>query len=85
MRHVRLKLGVVATLCAFAVAAAPAMAHEFSGNTGKAAKAKGEGEQEFKFGVFKILCESSGGRGGGLKESPQKTFFLVMKYSHCST
>ncbi len=85
MRHVRLKFGVVATLCAFAVAATPAMAHDFTGNVGKSAKAKGEGEQEFKFGVFKILCESSSAKGGGLATSPQKTLFLEVKFSHCST
>jgi hypothetical protein len=76
---------MVATLCAFAVAVTPAMAHDFTGTTGKTSKAKGQGEQEFKFGVFKILCENSSGRGGGLKESPQKTFFLTVTYSHCST
>lgn len=61
------------------------MAHEFIGSVGKKSKGVGVGEQEFHFGVFKITCEKAVAKGGGLKESPQKTFFTEVRYSHCNT
>jgi hypothetical protein len=85
MRHVRLSLGLVATTCAFAMAATPALAHDFVGSVGKVSKGVATNEQEFKFGVFKILCENAKSKGSGLKESPQKTFFTEVKYSKCTT
>jgi hypothetical protein len=85
MRHVRLSLGLLAATLALAITAAPALAHEFTGSVGKKSKGAGAGEQEFRFGVFKILCEGAKAKGTGLTTSPQKTFFTEVKYSHCST
>lgn len=72
MRHVRLSLVLVSVVCAFAVAAAPALAHEFTAS--KTGKTKGKSEamlvkgklenlQTFKFGPFKISCEKVNAKG----------------------
>lgn len=95
MRHVRLSLGVVATVCTFAVAAAPAMAHEFLSNAvGKPTKGVSVGPQEFKFGAFKIVCPGPVAVGNGytgpgattkgrIAASPSNTFFTEATYKRC--
>ena len=53
MRHFRMTLGLAAVACVFAVAATPALAHEFTAS--KTGKTKGatEEEQNFKLGPIK--------------------------------
>jgi hypothetical protein len=85
MRHVKLSFAMAAATCAFALAATPALAHEFIGTTGHKSKGVSTTEQEFKFGVFKITCEKAVAKGPGLKESPSDTFFTEVKYSKCTT
>ncbi|HTZ88423.1 MAG TPA: hypothetical protein VMB05_17290, partial [Solirubrobacteraceae bacterium] len=57
MRHVRLCVVLVGALCALAIAAAPALAHEFTASKTGKTKGKSETEQKFKFGPFRISCE----------------------------
>jgi hypothetical protein len=92
MRHVRLKLGVTATLCAFAVAVTPALAHEFTAN--KAGKTKGISttEQNFKFGPFKITCSETPGSTAAVARSKgkvvagaSKTYATTIKFTQCFT
>ena len=84
MRHVRLSFVLVAATCAFAVAAAPALAHEFTAS--KAGKTKGsiEGEQKFKFGPFKITCEKAVSKGA-VAAGSSKTYAIATKFANCST
>lgn len=59
MRHVRLPVAIVATVCALAVTAAPAMAEGFT-SSGGATKGAALGTQTFRFGTAKsivIKCE----------------------------
>jgi hypothetical protein len=84
MRHWRKSTGLAVAVCAFALAATPALAHEFTAS--KAGKTKGisETEQEFKFGPFHITCEKVVAKGlvaGG----PSKTYATVAKFTKCYT
>jgi hypothetical protein len=83
MRHVRLKFGVVTMLCAFAVAATPAMAHEFISSGGET-RGKGE-EQEMKLGPFKITCANAHSKGGPTTPLSSPTFFTSVTFGKCKT
>ncbi|HUA73614.1 MAG TPA: hypothetical protein VL988_02560 [Solirubrobacteraceae bacterium] len=83
MRHVRLGLVLVGALCALAVAAAPALAHEFTAS--KTGKTKGTSttEQKFKFGPFKITCESAKAKGAVAMGS-SATIAEKIKFAKCT-
>src|SRR5581483_8080907 len=82
MRHVRLSLVLVGVVCAFAIIAAPALAHEFTASkTGKTA-GKSESEQKFKFGPFKISCEVAKDKGAQAAGSSQ-TLAVAVKFTKC--
>jgi hypothetical protein len=84
MRHRRKSLGLAVAVCAFALVATPALAHEFTAS--KAGKTKGitETEQLFKFGPFHITCERAVARGL-VAEGSSKTYATVANFSKCST
>jgi hypothetical protein len=84
MRHLRLSLGLIASVCAFAVAASPALAHEFIAS--KAGKVHGaeESEQLFKFGAIKMKCQQASAAGKVAGGSTQ-TFATLIKFSKCLT
>lgn len=63
MRHVKLGLGFASVVCAFAIAAAPALAHEFTASKTGKISGKSMTEQNFKFGPFKITCERATAKG----------------------
>lgn len=82
MRHVRL-LGFVSVLCAFAIAATPALAHEFTASkTGKTA-GKAESEQKFKFGPFKITCEKVKAKGAQAAGA-SSTLTVALRFASCT-
>jgi hypothetical protein len=85
-------MGLAATLCAFAVTAAPALAgpvfkanevgKEFTEAEPGKSKGLNVGIQDFKFGAFHIQCESAKAKGRvGFQVS--KTFFTSVKYKGC--
>src|SRR6202023_950887 len=84
--------GFAATLCVFAVAAAPALgAKEFKATEvgkefapGETGKEKGAGTeiQDFKFGAFHILCEGAKAKGR-VDFTMSKTLFLSVRYKPC--
>jgi len=84
MRHRRKSIGLVVAVCAFALIATPALAHEFTAS--KEGKTHGavESEQLFKFGPFKIVCEKASAKGlaaaGG-----SSTYATAVKFSKCGT
>jgi hypothetical protein len=84
MRHIRLTLGLIASVCAFAVAASPALAHEFVAS--KAGKIHGaaESEQLFKFGGIKIKCQKASAVGK-VAGGSTNTFATLVKYAKCLT
>ncbi|HTB71206.1 MAG TPA: hypothetical protein VK707_09510 [Solirubrobacteraceae bacterium] len=84
MRQLKVTAALAVGACAFALAATPALAHEFT--AGKAGKTHGaaESEQLFKFGAFKIKCLKASTTGlvaGG----PSSTYATAIKYSKCLT
>jgi hypothetical protein len=89
----RSTIGIAATLCAFAVAAAPAAAApEFHASEvgkqftpGSPGKSQGlnVGVQDFKFGAFHILCQSAKAKGK-VESETSKTFFTSVKYKGCN-
>jgi hypothetical protein len=84
--------GFAATLCVFALAAAPALgAKEFKASEvgkefapGETGKEKGAGKeiQDFKFGAFHILCEGAKAKGR-VDFTMSKTLFLSVRYKPC--
>lgn len=83
MRH-RRKLGLATTVCALALSATPALAHEFTASkTGKTA-GKTETAQVFKFGPFKITCERASAKGA-VAAGVSNTYATKLKPSKCST
>jgi hypothetical protein len=92
MRHVRLKLGVVTTLCAFAVAVTPALAHEFTASKSGNTKGNSKTEQKFKFGPFKITCSEAPGSSAAVAKAKgkvvagsSKTYAAQIKFGKCYT
>jgi hypothetical protein len=63
MRHLRVTFGLAAIACAFALAATPALAHEFVASQEGKTKGSIEKLQEFKFGPFNLRCEKVGSKG----------------------
>jgi hypothetical protein len=98
MRHIRITFGLAVTVCALAVMAVPAMAHQFVASGVGTTNGKGfeqiktpPGElpefepsrmQEFKFGNFKILCYGASSKGT-ITEPVSETFTTTTKYSKC--
>jgi hypothetical protein len=84
MRHLRVTFGLAAMVCAFALAATPALAHEFL--TNKEGKTKGSTEtlQYFKFGPFKVKCEKITGKGMIVQGSTQ-VLSVKLKPAKCLT
>jgi hypothetical protein len=56
MRHLRLPLGLLVAALALALAATPALAHEFVASASGNTKGRSEQEQKLKFGPFNISC-----------------------------
>jgi hypothetical protein len=83
MRHVRLCVVLVGALCALATAAAPALAHEFTASRTGKTKGKSETEQKFKFGPFRITCESVADKGEQAAGS-SSTLALALRFGHCT-
>ena len=84
MRHFKLSFGLAVVACSVAVAATPAMAHEFIAS--KAGKTHGitESTQLFRFGAFKIKCQKVSAKGlvaGGTT----KTYATSIKFAKCLT
>jgi hypothetical protein len=84
MRHLKLSFGLAVVACSVAVAATPAMAHEFIAS--KAGKTTGvtESTQLLHFGPFKIKClktEAKGLVAGGTS----KTYATSIKFKKCQT
>jgi hypothetical protein len=86
-------LGLVAGVCALAVGAASATAHQFTASAvGKTlseaepGKTKGSsvGEQEFKFGAVHVTCESASTKGLVIAAT-SPTLKVVAKYTRCKT
>lgn len=82
MRHVRL-LGFVGALCALAIAATPALAHEFTASKTGKTSGKAETEQKFKFGPFKITCEVVKAKGAQAAGSAS-TLTVALKFNRCT-
>ncbi len=97
MRHQRKTVGLIATVCAFALAATPALAHEFVAS--KAGKISGKTEegpnkeglyeigpntQNLKFGALKIHCEKAAAKGA-VAAGASKTFATAIKFGKCWT
>lgn len=82
MRHVRL-LGVVSAVCAFAIAATPALAHEFTASKTGKTSGKMESEQKFKFGPFKITCEKVKAKGAQAAGSSE-TLTVALRFASCT-
>lgn len=84
MRHRRKSIGFLAAVCAFALAATPALAHEFTASKTGKVTGKTESEQLFRFGPFKITCEKAAAKGA-VAAGSSKTYATSIKYSKCST
>ena len=83
MRHLRLSLGLVSAVCAFAIAATPALAHEFTASKTGKTSGKALTEQKFKFGPFKITCEKVKDKGTvAVGSSP--TVATALRFSECT-
>jgi hypothetical protein len=84
MRHFRLGLGLLATTCAFAIGAAPALAHEFIASKEGATHGVSETEQVFKFGTFKIKCQKASAKGK-VAAGSSSTYATEIKFAKCLT
>jgi hypothetical protein len=84
MRHFRLTLGLAASVCTLAIAASPALAHEFIAS--KAGKTHGtsESEQNFRFGAIKIKCQKTSAKGL-MAAGATSTFATSIKFTKCLT
>jgi hypothetical protein len=84
MRHLKLTLGVAVSVCAFALAASPALAGEFvASTTGKTAGTT-ESAQLFKFGAIKIKCLKTTAKGAVVTGS-SSTYGTSIKFTKCLT
>jgi hypothetical protein len=84
MRHLRVTFGLAAMVCAFALAATPALAHEFHSSREGKTSGKSYTEQYFKLGPFKIHCEKVASSGEVVQGSSQ-ILTTVLKFGHCAT
>jgi hypothetical protein len=84
MRHLRLTVGLVASVCAFAPAVSPALAHEFTASRTGKTSGQVEREQNFKFGPFKITCEKATSKGA-VAAGSSPTFATKIKFAKCTT
>ncbi len=86
MRHQRKIVGLIAAACAcaLALAATPALAHEFVASRTAKVTGKTETLQTFKFGPFKISCEKATAQGA-VAAGSSPTFATSIKYAHCTT
>jgi hypothetical protein len=84
MRHFRMTLGLAAVACVFAVAATPALAHEFTASKTAKTSSKTEEEQNFTFGPIKISCLKATAKGAVALGS-SSTNALAVKFSKCAT
>lgn len=84
MRHQRTLVALIATICAFALAATPALAHEFTATKAGKISGKVESEQKFKFGPFKITCEKATAKGA-VVAGGSTTFATAIKFGTCTT
>jgi hypothetical protein len=84
MRHVKLGLGFASAVCALAIAAAPALAHEFTASKTGKVTGKSTTEQNFKFGPFKITCEKTKAKGA-IAAGSTSTLTTAVKYGECTT
>jgi hypothetical protein len=83
MRHVRV-MGFVSVLCAFAIAATPAMAHEFIASTTNTTHGAEESEQLFKFGAIKVKCMKASAKGS-VAAGSSPTYATLVKFTKCLT
>ncbi len=84
MRNLRLTLGLVASIGTFAVAASPALAHEFVASTSGATHGTSETEQAFKVGAFKIKCGKVTSKGT-VAAGTSSTYTTTLKFAKCLT
>jgi hypothetical protein len=87
MRRFWIMCGPALAVCALAVAAVPASAHQFTaGAVGKAfplkTKGVGVGRQVFKFGKIGIECEAATSKGT-VAESPTPLLKVEVAYKEC--
>jgi hypothetical protein len=87
-------MGLVAGACAFALAATPALAHEFTASRsghlkGVAEEGKettiGPNTQAIKLGTFKVYCNKAIASKGVVAAGTTKTFATSVKFSWCWT
>jgi len=86
-RRARVITAVVSSICAVAVAAVPASAHQFTASALKSVfplktKGVGVGTQTFKFGKIEIECESEIAKGT-VTESPTQLLKVSAQYKEC--
>jgi len=84
MRHFRLGLGLLATTCAFAIGAAPALAHEFIASREGKTHGVSETEQVFKLGTFKIKCQKASAKGL-VAAGSSSTYATAVTFAKCLT
>jgi hypothetical protein len=84
MRHFKLLFGLAVAGCTLAVAATPAMAHEFTASREGATHGAAESEQVFKFGVFRLKCLKVSAKGS-VVAGPTQTYTTSIKYGKCLT
>lgn len=93
MRRVRMTVGLVMAVCALALSASAALAHNFTASiagkelseaTPGKLKVVSVGEQYFKFGPVHIYCEKASAKGLVTEEVSQ-SLKLTAKYNDCGT
>ena len=84
MGHLRLTFGLVASMGAFAFAASPALAHEFSASASGTTHGTAGSEQAFKFGPFKITCDKVTTKNT-VTAGMSGTYATTVKYAKCLT
>jgi len=84
MRHLKLTLGVAVSVCAFALAATPALAGEFVASATGNTSGSNESAQLFKFGQIKIKCLKTTAKGAVVAGS-SSTYASSIKFSKCLT
>jgi hypothetical protein len=84
MRHVKLGLGFASAVCALAIAATPALAHEFTASKTGKITGKTTTEQNFKFGPFRITCDKTKAKGA-VAAGSTTTLATTLKYAECTT
>lgn len=83
MRHQRITVGLLATVFAFAIAAAPAMAQEFEASGTGATKGTALGTQIFKLKPITIKCAKAKSTGT-ITAAKSPTLVDEVKYSGCT-